>query len=227
MTGQAVKTVKSERKGRARIQAALLCFDRPLRRRAAGGLGASELRAGAMVDIGQLPVPMESALTCTALSAAAGSKPLLVTFSISASNAEATSSQVAMAGGALASSSCLPKTASFSSAVRAGSCHALFTDGRSVDSPYHLTWVAGSESHWTSFQALSRFLLVLKTTRSDPPTKEVAVFCFVNGSVPMFISGPWMMGAVEKVGGADFKAKYGVMPMPKQKTATSFVGGSD
>jgi len=36
-----------------------------------------------------------------------------------------------------------------------------------------------------------------------------------------------MMGAVEKVGGADFKSKYGVMPMPKQKTATSFVGGSD
>ena len=50
---------------------------------------------------------------------------------------------------------------------------------------------------------------------------------FANGSVPMFISGPWMMGAVEKVGGAGFKDKYGVMPMPKQKTATSFVGGSD
>ena len=50
---------------------------------------------------------------------------------------------------------------------------------------------------------------------------------FVNGSIPMFISGPWMMGAVEKVGGAGFKDKYGVMPMPKQKTATSFVGGSD
>ncbi len=50
---------------------------------------------------------------------------------------------------------------------------------------------------------------------------------FANGSVPMFISGPWMMSAVEKVGGAGFKDKYGVMPMPKQKTATSFVGGSD
>jgi len=50
---------------------------------------------------------------------------------------------------------------------------------------------------------------------------------FANGSIPMFISGPWMMGAVEKVGGAGFKDKYGVMPMPKQKTATSFVGGSD
>jgi multiple sugar transport system substrate-binding protein len=50
---------------------------------------------------------------------------------------------------------------------------------------------------------------------------------FVNGQIPMFVSGPWMMGAVEKVGGAGFKDKYGVMPMPKQKTATSFVGGSD
>jgi multiple sugar transport system substrate-binding protein len=50
---------------------------------------------------------------------------------------------------------------------------------------------------------------------------------FVNGSIPMFISGPWEMGAVEKLGGAKFKAKYGVMQMPKQQTATSFVGGSD
>lgn len=50
---------------------------------------------------------------------------------------------------------------------------------------------------------------------------------FVNGSIPMFISGPWEMGAVEKLGGTGFKDKYGVMLLPKQKTATSFVGGSD
>jgi multiple sugar transport system substrate-binding protein len=50
---------------------------------------------------------------------------------------------------------------------------------------------------------------------------------FVNGSIPMFISGPWEMGAVEKLGGSGFKDKYGVMPLPKQKSATSFVGGSD
>ena len=31
---------------------------------------------------------------------------------------------------------------------------------------------------------------------------------FVSGKVPMFISGPWMMSAVEKVGGAGFKDKY-------------------
>lgn len=50
---------------------------------------------------------------------------------------------------------------------------------------------------------------------------------FVNGSVPMFISGPWERGGIEELGGAGFKEKYGVLAMPKQKTATSFVGGSD
>lgn len=50
---------------------------------------------------------------------------------------------------------------------------------------------------------------------------------FVSGKVPMFISGPWMMSAVEKVGGAGFKDKYGVMKMPAKKSSSSFVGGSD
>lgn len=50
---------------------------------------------------------------------------------------------------------------------------------------------------------------------------------FANGSVPMFFSGPWMMSAVEKVGGAGFADKYDVWPMPTRKTATSFVGGSN
>jgi multiple sugar transport system substrate-binding protein len=50
---------------------------------------------------------------------------------------------------------------------------------------------------------------------------------FASGKVPMFISGPWMMSAVEKVGGAGFKDKYDVMLMPKKKESSSFVGGSN
>lgn len=50
---------------------------------------------------------------------------------------------------------------------------------------------------------------------------------FVSGSVPMFISGPWEMSGLNDLGKAGFKDKYAVMEMPKQKTATSFVGGSD
>ena len=52
---------------------------------------------------------------------------------------------------------------------------------------------------------------------------------FVNGTVPMFISGPWMMSAVEKVGGgAAFKDKYNVAPIPAGSAgSSSFVGGSN
>ena len=51
---------------------------------------------------------------------------------------------------------------------------------------------------------------------------------FVNGKVPMFISGPWMMSAVEKVGGAGFKDKYNVAPIPAGSAgSSSFVGGSN
>jgi multiple sugar transport system substrate-binding protein len=51
---------------------------------------------------------------------------------------------------------------------------------------------------------------------------------FASGKVPMFISGPWMMSAVEEAGGgAAFKDKYDVMQIPADKVSSSFVGGSN
>jgi len=51
---------------------------------------------------------------------------------------------------------------------------------------------------------------------------------FASGKVPMFISGPWMMSAVEKAGGgAKFKDKYDVFQIPADKISSSFVGGSN
>ncbi len=50
---------------------------------------------------------------------------------------------------------------------------------------------------------------------------------FVDGSAPMMISGPYNIGNLAKAGGAGFADKYAVAPMPKDKTATSFVGGSN
>ena len=43
----------------------------------------------------------------------------------------------------------------------------------------------------------------------------------------MMISGPWHVGLLNKAGGAGFEDKYKVAPMPKEKTSTSFVGGSN
>ena len=51
---------------------------------------------------------------------------------------------------------------------------------------------------------------------------------FVSGDVPMFISGPWMMSAVEEVGGEGFEDKYSVAKIPEGSAgSSSFVGGSD
>ena len=51
---------------------------------------------------------------------------------------------------------------------------------------------------------------------------------FVSGKVPMFISGPWMMSAVEAAGGGEaFKEKYDVMQIPADVKSSSFVGGSN
>ena len=61
----------------------------------------------------------------------------------------------------------------------------------------------------------------------SPATGETAEPSFVNGSQPMFISGPWMMSAVEKVGGEGFADKYSVMLMPTRQKSASFVGGSN
>ncbi len=58
-----------------------------------------------------------------------------------------------------------------------------------------------------------------------PPNQTEAQF--VSGQVPMFISGPWMAGSISKLGGDKIKPNIGVFQLPKNKTATSFVGGSN
>ncbi len=50
---------------------------------------------------------------------------------------------------------------------------------------------------------------------------------FASGKVPMFISGPWMMAAVEAAGGEGFADKYDVAVMPEKEISASFVGGSN
>lgn len=75
----------------------------------------------------------------------------------------------------------------------------------------------------TYYQSFFTEGLSNKDISSSPAEAE-----FAAGSVPMFISGPWMMAAVEKAGGGDaFKEKYDVFVMPKKETSASFVGGSN
>ncbi|MEV0143497.1 MULTISPECIES: sugar ABC transporter substrate-binding protein [unclassified Nonomuraea] len=52
---------------------------------------------------------------------------------------------------------------------------------------------------------------------------------FVNGSVPMFISGPWDIPGLKTAGGAGFEDKFAVAPIPAPPggTSTSFAAGAN
>lgn len=50
---------------------------------------------------------------------------------------------------------------------------------------------------------------------------------FVQGTYPMFFSGPWHLALLEEAGGPEFADSYAVAPIPGQDSATSFVGGSN
>ena len=63
-----------------------------------------------------------------------------------------------------------------------------------------------------------------RTPSTDPGAYEGA---FVNGSVPMFIGGPFEVSQLNKAGGAGFAGKYATAVLPRGKSATSFVGGSN
>lgn len=63
-------------------------------------------------------------------------------------------------------------------------------------------------------------------TRGSTPQGFDLIQAFAAGDDPMFISGPWMAGLITKAG-LD-QSKWAVAPMPRgDKSATSFVGGSD
>ncbi|MDQ6883070.1 MAG: sugar ABC transporter substrate-binding protein [Candidatus Dormibacteraeota bacterium] len=63
-------------------------------------------------------------------------------------------------------------------------------------------------------------------SRGTTPQGFDLIQAFVAGDDPAFVSGPWMAGLITKAG-LD-QSKWAVAPMPKgDKSATSFVGGSD
>ncbi|MEA5455039.1 sugar ABC transporter substrate-binding protein [Sinomonas sp. JGH33] len=50
---------------------------------------------------------------------------------------------------------------------------------------------------------------------------------FVSGKTPIMFGAPSEISGLESAGGAAFSDKIGVMTFPKEKSGTSFVGGSD
>jgi multiple sugar transport system substrate-binding protein len=67
------------------------------------------------------------------------------------------------------------------------------------------------------------------TEKLAPPelAEGALIPAFVRGDIAAFISGPWQVSLLNEQGGAGFQDKFAVAPMPMQKSATSFIGGSN
>ncbi|WP_327091528.1 extracellular solute-binding protein [Nonomuraea sp. NBC_01738] len=50
---------------------------------------------------------------------------------------------------------------------------------------------------------------------------------FIDGTLGMQITGPWMVKKFEELGGPGFADKFGIVPLPGNGKQTSFVGGGD
>src|SRR5690606_29937498 len=114
---------------------------------------ADQRLASSAAARGHKPVPIDSARCCIAAHPSSGDVLPCVTCSSWSSIAEATSSHVGIAGGALASSSCSPNVASSGSSASAGSSHATCTAGRSFTVSYHLTCTSGRDRYSTNAHA--------------------------------------------------------------------------
>ncbi len=62
---------------------------------------------------------------------------------------------------------------------------------------------------------------------AEPVTDFAVEQGFVDGTHPIFFSGPWHMSLIRELGGEEFEGKWDVAPMPENDNRSSFVGGSD
>lgn len=100
-----------------------------------------------------------------------------------------------------------------------------WTNGAKVSDEGATKWTLDSPE---MVEAVSFYQSFFKNGLSNPaPVEGQTEADFTSGANPMFISGPWMMSAVEKLGGAGFKDKYAVAQIPTKKEHASFVGGAN
>jgi multiple sugar transport system substrate-binding protein len=113
--------------------------------------------------------------------------------------------------------------------------------GDSFQSMLFFPWSAGAQlmnsdqTKWTldspQFLEAMKYYQSFFTDGIANPSPDIdagaAEAAFVDGSSPMLLAGPSGIGSISKAGGDGYKDKFSVGMVPKNKSATSFVGGSD
>ncbi|MEV6347507.1 sugar ABC transporter substrate-binding protein [Actinoplanes sp. NPDC051851] len=102
-----------------------------------------------------------------------------------------------------------------------------WSNGATLTSPDAKSWTIDSPAMVDAARYYQSFFtegIADRTPSTDPGAYQAA---FVDGTVPMFIGGPFEVGALAELGGADFASQYATATLPTAKSATSFVGGSN
>lgn len=108
-----------------------------------------------------------------------------------------------------------------------GSLPFAWSNGAQLMNADSTAWTLNTPEWVEAFQYYQSFFTDGIANPNPPITAGTAEASFVDGSAPMLIDGPFMIGALEDAGGAGFAEKYAVATLPKKQSATSFVGGSD
>lgn len=108
-----------------------------------------------------------------------------------------------------------------------GSLPFAWSNGAQLMNADSTAWTLNTPAWVEAFQYYQSFFTDGIANPNPPITAGTAEASFVDGSAPMLIDGPFMIGALEDAGGAGFAEKYAVATLPKKQSATSFVGGSD
>ncbi|GLY06596.1 extracellular solute-binding protein [Actinoplanes sp. NBRC 101535] len=101
-----------------------------------------------------------------------------------------------------------------------------WSNGATLTTPDARTWTLDSPAMIEAARYYQSFFtegIADRTPSTDPGAYQAA---FTDGSVPMFIGGPFEVAALADLGGPGFAAKYATATLPRARSATSFVGGS-
>ncbi|RSM56555.1 ABC transporter substrate-binding protein [Actinoplanes sp. ATCC 53533] len=104
-----------------------------------------------------------------------------------------------------------------------------WSNGAEVMNADQTKWTLDTPETVEALRYLKSFFDEGIANKSPDNAPDAGASAFVNGSVPMMISGPWDIGQISKAGGAGFAEKFALAPMPAppQGTSTSFAAGAN
>lgn len=105
----------------------------------------------------------------------------------------------------------------------------VWSNGADVMNADQTKWTFDSPKMVESLEYVNSFFKEAIANKNPDSESASTASAFVDGTVPMFISGPWDIPGLKTAGGAGFEDKFAVAPIPAPPggTSTSFAAGAN